>query len=180
MHEIWKDYIKYYTSNIVSLRKFIWSFTRLKDLESAYKALQHMVALALEEDAFRHRTVVGKTHCLHLDIPIPSNSGMVVMGYHLHEEGPPSPVSVGEGMIMNTGTALQSSLLSAESVMSRTSGVRLLEESQKDSIKRVLRWSFNDVIHACIQCRNGELAEQLIVQVENPLVFLLCCILASS
>lgn len=167
VHEIWKDYIKYYNSNIMSLRKFIWSFTQLKDLESAYKALQRMVALALKEDTFYHRTVEGKTHCVHLDIPIPSNSGMVVVGYHLHEEGPPSSVSVDEGMIMNTGKSLQSSLMSAESVMSRTSGVRMIEESQKDSIKRVLRWSFNDVIHACGHCRNGELAEQLIVQMQN-------------
>ncbi|CAM8920878.1 unnamed protein product [Rhodiola kirilowii] len=35
VHEIWKEYVKYYNPTILSLRFFIWAFSSLKDLESA-------------------------------------------------------------------------------------------------------------------------------------------------
>ncbi|XP_048129829.1 O-fucosyltransferase 16-like isoform X6 [Rhodamnia argentea] len=48
VRHIWMDYSKHYNLDLPSLRKFIWSFTRLRDLKSAYESLQLMVALATE------------------------------------------------------------------------------------------------------------------------------------
>ncbi|XVE94428.1 hypothetical protein REPUB_Repub02eG0007700 [Reevesia pubescens] len=72
VHEIWKDYIKHYCQNIISLRKFIWCFTRLKDLRSAYEALQDMVALAISGKLFVSRTGERRLYFSRLDFPIPS------------------------------------------------------------------------------------------------------------
>lgn len=152
--------------NIISLRKFIWSFTRLKDLESAYRTLQHMVDLSIKEGTFLRRTVEGKIYCPQLDIPIPSGSVMSVMGFDPHKDQLASPVSPdGEELIMNTSEG------SADNNIDGSTKIELLDDHRKGPIKKILRWSFNDVIHACGHCRKAELAQQLIVQVKNTLLF---------
>ncbi|KAK1316536.1 Pentatricopeptide repeat-containing protein [Acorus calamus] len=70
VHEIWKDCAKHYSPNIVTLRKFIWSFSILGDLESAFIALKHMVALALRGSVSVRLSAEGRYHS-NLDIPIP-------------------------------------------------------------------------------------------------------------
>ncbi|KDO43134.1 hypothetical protein CISIN_1g004279mg [Citrus sinensis] len=74
VHEIWEDYIKHYSLSIFSLRKFVWSFTRLRDLKSAYETLQHMVALAMMGKLYINRTSEGRLRSSRLDIPIPLNA----------------------------------------------------------------------------------------------------------
>lgn len=34
-------------------------------------------------------------------------------------------------------------------------------------VQKILRWSFNDLLHACVQFNNCELAEQLFLEVTN-------------
>ncbi|KAJ6808245.1 pentatricopeptide repeat-containing protein isoform X1 [Iris pallida] len=72
VHDLWKDCISHYSPSIVTLRKFVWSFTRLGDLESAYKVLQHMLAFAAHESDSIRLSTVGKCQSSRLDIPIPS------------------------------------------------------------------------------------------------------------
>lgn len=167
VHEIWREHMKHYNVNLISLRKFIWSFTRLNDLESAYKTLQHMVVLASKEGILLRRTVEGKIYCPQLDIPIPSGSSMDVVGFDLHKDQHVSPASSdGEGIIMNSVEGSQCSLY-AENNMDSSAGIKMLDDKKKLPIKKILRWSFNDVIHACGHCRKPELAQQLILQMQN-------------
>ncbi|GAU45008.1 hypothetical protein TSUD_87990 [Trifolium subterraneum] len=76
VHIIWQEYIKVYSMSVISLRKFIWSFTRLGDLQCAYRTLQQMVSLAMRENISIGRTVYGKLYSTRLDIPVPSNDGL--------------------------------------------------------------------------------------------------------
>ncbi|KAK9740130.1 hypothetical protein RND81_03G013900 [Saponaria officinalis] len=160
VHGILREHCKYYSLNIISLRKFIWSFTRLKDLESAYKTLQYMVSVALKEGTFLRRTMLGKIYCPSLDIPIPSDTVTNFLDSDSPLDGHlTSNKSVDcEETIINTSKALECSSLNSDA--------SLLEDHKKGPIKKVLRWSFSDVIHACAQCRNAALAEKLIVQMQ--------------
>ncbi|CAA7042532.1 unnamed protein product [Microthlaspi erraticum] len=145
VYEILKHYVDNYSLNILSLRKFIWSFTRLGDLKSAYELLQHMVALAS-----RGEKVVSK-----LDIPIPSTGQTAVS----------EKVAFGANDHGNNTVECKSS--DARSKKSKSSKVALPKGRNKVPATRVLRWSFNDVIHACGQSKNSELAEQLMLQMQN-------------
>ncbi|KAJ0986773.1 hypothetical protein J5N97_005129 [Dioscorea zingiberensis] len=73
VHEIWEDCVRYYSPSIIILRKFIWSFTRLHDLQSAYNVLQHMVSLALANKGISslRKSATGRYQSSRLDIPIP-------------------------------------------------------------------------------------------------------------
>ncbi|XP_021761214.1 pentatricopeptide repeat-containing protein At1g76280-like [Chenopodium quinoa] len=164
VHEIWKDHCKHYKVNFISLRKFIWSFTRLKDVESAYRTLQHMVVLVSIEHILLRTSVEGKIYCPQLDIPIPSGS---VVCSNLHkDQHANSASSNGEGMIMDSIEALRCSPLHAEDNMDRSTVIKMLKDPRKEPIKKILRWSFNDVIHACGR-QKPKLAQQLIVQMQN-------------
>ncbi|XP_068646920.1 pentatricopeptide repeat-containing protein At1g76280 [Aristolochia californica] len=85
VHEIWKECTKYYSPSIISLRKFIWSFTRLGDLGSACEALQRMVALALQKSTSLRASPEGQFQSSGLDIPIPTNNSF--LDYKTFEEG---------------------------------------------------------------------------------------------
>uniref|UniRef100_A0A803MXF1 Pentatricopeptide repeat-containing protein n=1 Tax=Chenopodium quinoa TaxID=63459 RepID=A0A803MXF1_CHEQI len=165
VHEIWKEHCKHYKVNILSLRKFIWSFARLKDVESAYRTLQHMVVLVSKEYIFLRVSVEGKIYCPELDIPIPSG---IVECSNLHKDQlANSASSNGEEMIMDSIEALRCSPLHAEDNINRSAVIKGLKDLKKEPIKKILRWSFNDVIHACGHCQKPKLAQQLIVQMQN-------------
>ncbi|XP_039116782.1 pentatricopeptide repeat-containing protein At1g76280 isoform X2 [Dioscorea cayenensis subsp. rotundata] len=71
VHEIWRDCIRYYSPSIIILRKFIWSFTRLHDLQSAHHVLQRMVALVNQGISSIKTSTTGRYQSSRLDIPIP-------------------------------------------------------------------------------------------------------------
>ncbi|XP_021902495.1 pentatricopeptide repeat-containing protein At1g76280 isoform X2 [Carica papaya] len=153
VHEIWKDYVKHYSMSIMSLRKFIWSFTRLGDLKSAYETLQHMVALAVRGRLFIRTNVEGKLCSSRLDIPIPSNGEVtlkedsVVLKIDSHVE--------------------QCTVSSTQNGEIENARMCLLNKYKGMPMMKVLRWSFSDVIHACAQAQNGGLAEELMQQMQN-------------
>ncbi|KAL1190046.1 Pentatricopeptide repeat-containing protein [Cardamine amara subsp. amara] len=162
VNDIWKHYVDHYSLNILSLRKFIWSFTRLGDLKSAYELLQHMVALALRGELFL-KSSGGKLHSTRLDIPMPSNgetgSEKVAFGINDHT------VSLRVDAHGNNTVVCISS--DAQSNEVDSSKVAIPKGHNKILATRVLRWSFNDVIHACGQTKNSELAKQLMLQMQN-------------
>ncbi|XP_048444515.1 pentatricopeptide repeat-containing protein At1g76280 isoform X1 [Pyrus x bretschneideri] len=166
-HEIWEDYIKHYSLSIIPLRKFIWSFTRLGDLKSAYVTLQHMVALATKGNTNVNRTSEGKLFSSRLDIPIPSNCELSLRKLDLEENELSVPSIYCK--------PLDDHAVSADQLTTFGLGVGEVENNQLDildkhlskPVKKILRWSFNDVIHACAQLRNDGLAEQLILQMQN-------------
>ncbi|CAN8240166.1 unnamed protein product [Cochlearia groenlandica] len=158
VNEILKHYVNHYSLNILSLRKFIWSFTRLGDLKSAYELLQHMVALFSRGELFVELNR-GKLHSTRLDIPIPASSGQtgsekVVFGVIDHT------VSRGNNTVECKSPDAQSNGI-------ESSKVNLPKGHNKTPATRILRWSFSDVIHACGQSKNAELAEQLMLQMQN-------------
>ncbi|KAG2238238.1 hypothetical protein Bca52824_092549 [Brassica carinata] len=160
VNEILKHYVDHYSLSILSLRKFIWSFTRLGDLKSAYELLQHMVALASRGELFV-KFKSGKLHSTRLDIPIPS-SGQTQIG----------PEKVAFGGVNDHTVSLMVDAVECKSSDQESNGIEsfkvALPKGQSNiPANRILRWSFSDVIHACGQSKNSELAEQLMLQMQN-------------
>ncbi|XP_040989932.1 pentatricopeptide repeat-containing protein At1g76280 isoform X3 [Juglans microcarpa x Juglans regia] len=164
VHEIWEDYIKHYSFSIIPLRKFIWSYTRLGDLKSAYKTLQNMVALALRGSIFVNRTAEGKLYSSRLDIPIPSNEALGSMKFDLqgNEQSIPSVYCKKFNSFPSNIEQCNPSMENSEA----DNGISMLRKSETMPVTKILRWSFNDVIHACAHARNCGLAEQLILQLK--------------
>jgi hypothetical protein len=51
------------------------------------------------------------------------------------------------------------------------------------AVKKILRWSFNDIIHTCVQFDNCQLSEQLFLEVTNMhgsagLMYIMVCSLS--
>lgn len=147
VHEIWKECSKFYSLSIISLRKFIWSFTELRDLESAYAALQHMVRLAFRENSYINRTAEGRFCDLRLDIPAPSTGNWSSINVSLDTEG------------SSNFDMERESLCDME--------MSTVKNSLSASVMKLLRWSFNDIMHACANVQNGDLAEQLMLQMQT-------------
>lgn len=166
VHNIWKEYIQYYDLNMISLRKFIWSFTRLKDLESAYKALQHMVALIMEKGSSLKINMEGKISCCHLDIPVPlEDIHMKKDDLIIHEQ----PVALVFDPVVDSqeSGAQELAAFDDEGKISGMVTYSMLTHQRSMPVKKVLRWSFNDVIHGCAQARNVLLAEKLFLQMQS-------------
>ncbi|OVA11971.1 Pentatricopeptide repeat [Macleaya cordata] len=153
-HEIWKEFTKYYSPSIMSLRKFIWSFTRLGDLVSACEALQHLVVLAFQGSDSLKRSAEGKYQSSRLDIPIPSISDFDVNRSRRMENGNSVPSLLFDGTSATTGE-------------DELRSIQMDIDSETEPVLKMLRWSFSDVIHACAQSRNCELAERLFLQMHN-------------
>ncbi|XP_027940723.1 pentatricopeptide repeat-containing protein At1g76280 isoform X2 [Vigna unguiculata] len=140
-HLVWQEYMKNYSMSIIALRKFIWSFTRLGDLESAYKTLQQMVSLAVRGNFSIAKTVYGKLYSTRMDIPVPSNKGLDLTLSDLKEIKK-----------LDSCTSAELSGLNGE---------------EHSLLVKVLRWSFNDIIHGCANQKNYILARKLMLQMEN-------------
>uniref|UniRef100_A0A1J3FWX7 Pentatricopeptide repeat-containing protein n=1 Tax=Noccaea caerulescens TaxID=107243 RepID=A0A1J3FWX7_NOCCA len=163
VNEILKHYVDNYSLNILSLRKFIWSFTRLGDLKSAYELLQHMVALASRGELFVELNR-GKVRSTRLDIPIPSSGQTVVSEKVSFGANDRTASLMLDAHGNNTGECKSSDARSNESESPKVASPK---GHNKVAATRILRWSFSDVIHACGQSKNSELAEQLMLQMQN-------------
>lgn len=149
MHDIWKEWTKYYNLDIVSLRKFIKSFARLGDLNTAHAVLQYMLASTLQGGEAMVETAEGMLTTPKLDIPVPSSELNLENYSKDNETYIPSLV----GHVNN----------------------RDIRDVQNDRIIWMKDWrmpvmtlllcSFNDVIYACAKLRNYWLAEKLVLQV---------------
>lgn len=161
VHEIWKDYVKYYPLNFLSLRKFIWSFTILKDLKSACQALQYVVSLFLRENTFSTGCAEGNFYASssRLDIPIPFCGEKGLKKFNLN--GDQQLFS----SVANICTEEPRSITSFGFNNSEVESVGIDESASKNLPMETIRLSFSYVIHACALTRNSELAEQLMVQV---------------
>ncbi|MCD7468314.1 hypothetical protein HAX54_006384 [Datura stramonium] len=147
VHEIWKECSQFYSNSIISLRKFIWSFTELRDLESAYMTLQHMVRLVFRGSSYISRTAEGRFCDLRLDIPVPSTGNWSFIDISFDTEG--------------------SSNFDMERQSLSGMEVNTVKTPLNASVMKLLRWSFNDVMHACAKVQNCDLAEQLMLQMQT-------------
>lgn len=163
VHELWQDYVKHYKASIISLRKFIWSFIRLKDLESAYEALQHMVYLTLSGKFLIRKNAEGKLRSTRLDIPIPLK-GELLLPEESSVETKHSLDSKLDADACSIEQCTASDVVSREASNAR---IGLLNSCKSVPALKILRWSFNDVIYGCDRAKNGELAEKLMLQMQS-------------
>lgn len=162
VHSIWKECTKYYSLNIISLRKFIRSFTRLGDLKSAFGALQQMVALVGRGGFTISKTGQGKLKDSRLDIPIPFKGDKNWSDYGIKDET--SVPSMDENYEIAESQAGRTELYTtSDANMKEVSSAGLHAPSKP--VMKLLRWSFSDLIHACAKAKDCELAERLFLQV---------------
>lgn len=169
VHEIRKEYVKYYSPSIFSLRQFIWSFTRLRDLQAAYEALQHMVALAFKDNEFFYRTGKGKLSSSRLDIPVPTSGtlSLEISGDRKIENSVSllcEDFKATDTRLADLGNSDMIGMTSREVVGVK---MRSLKSHDNKLLLKVLRWSFSDVIHACAQNHNCIMAKQLMLQMQH-------------
>ncbi|KAG1327487.1 pentatricopeptide repeat-containing protein [Cocos nucifera] len=239
VHEIWKDCTRYYSPSIVTLRKFVRSFTKLGDLEYAYNVLQLMMAIVRQESASVTISATGRYRSSRLDIPIPLTNNSSGVRYWLDTESASNTLYEGSstkddkclkevcmdvsscgnqlpynitGNLKSERTAENhpdlpdaSNVLFTETLGSRfmdsvESGrsnsqnaiadgigadnwmfavkpdertkfsnekMKLVSEMASPPTMNFLRWSFNDMLHACAWSNNFQLAEQLFLQMHN-------------
>ncbi|CAB4268093.1 unnamed protein product [Prunus armeniaca] len=165
-HEIWKDYIKHYSLSIIPLRKFIWSFTRLGDLKSAYEKLQYLVTLAIRGNTYVNKTSEGKLYSSRLDIPIPSICELDLKKRDLEENKHSVPSIYCENLDDHAVNADQCTAFGLGVGDVENVRMDMLDIHISQPVMKILRWSFSDVIHACARVRNVGLAEQLILQMQ--------------
>ncbi|KAM7250277.1 hypothetical protein ACFE04_022160 [Oxalis oulophora] len=154
VHEIWKDYVKHYSLSMIVLRKFICSFTRLKDIQSAYQTLQYMIGLAISGKLSISMTPKGKLVSSRLDIPMPLNCELGSQ-ISITSEKDTSPLH------------MEQSPLDLGNKQLDASKAGILSKHENKPAMKLLRWSFNDVMHGCAQTKNSGLAEQLMQQMQN-------------
>ncbi|KAL7127983.1 hypothetical protein ABFS83_14G285200 [Erythranthe nasuta] len=163
IHEIWKEYFNYNTPSIITLRKFIRSFTKLRDLESAYVALQRMVDVAFQHKFSINRTGEGKLFDSRVNIPIPFRDGLTWNNYGKNSYLPiPSSSEYGKERDPDKGVQFE---IKAEE--HGTDGMSLSEQALSAPVMKLLRWSFGDIMHTCADSKNVLLAEQLMLQMQN-------------
>lgn len=163
VHSIWNEYARYYSFSLVSLRKFIWSFTKLKDLTTACEALQHLVALVFRRDSTIKISAEGKMVVPKLDVPIPFY-GNLEWNRNVNITSDPSRHENDKKMGTQDNNMGYQKFVSFHLNEVKSVGT-MLENLKSILVKKILRLSFTDVIRACVPCKNDELAEQLFYQV---------------
>lgn len=154
--------------SIIALRKFIWSFTRLGDLKSANRRLQQLVALAMKGNISIGRTVYGKLYSTRLDIPVPANDGLGSTILDLrkskqHDSCILSPSLFSPDTIF---ASKEQKFICMDDEKAKNTEINGLNGQKHSLLMKVLRWSFNDIIHGCAKEKNYMLAWKLILQVD--------------
>ncbi|XP_020533461.1 pentatricopeptide repeat-containing protein At1g76280 isoform X2 [Jatropha curcas] len=163
VHEIWKDYIKYYSPSILSLQQFVLSFVSLRDTNSACQMLQHMVDLVLRGNIFIESTAYGKLYSSRLDIPIPSKDELGLQRFYLKEINELSVPS----RVDAYASGIECSTISNTGKKIEFVGTVALKNIESIPAIKVLRSSFGNVMHACAKEENFRIAEQLMLQMQN-------------
>ncbi|KZV33190.1 pentatricopeptide repeat-containing protein [Dorcoceras hygrometricum] len=143
--KILKECVNFYSPSILTLRRVIWTFTRLRDLESAYAALQQMVAIAFRDHISITKTAEGKLYDSRLDIPVPCCDKLILTRFS-HDNKIVLPFDAEEF---------------------RDGGTIVSQKPISGPVTKLLRWSFNDIIATCASMQNLVLAEKLMSQMKN-------------
>ncbi|KAJ3689085.1 hypothetical protein LUZ61_018249 [Rhynchospora tenuis] len=154
VYEIWMDCTKYYTPSIITLRKCIWSFAKLGDLDAAYNILQQMVKVAATHCGTCMRVSHRRRYqSASLDIPIPALTELPDLTLL------PTQKSEMEEEL-NVCQDSDRSKFDPEEIKYRL-------EMASTGVKIYLRHAFNDILHACAQFRNCDLADKLYSQMHD-------------
>ncbi|CAN1311614.1 Pentatricopeptide repeat-containing protein At1g76280 [Linum perenne] len=157
VHEIWKNYIRYYTPSLVALQKFIWSFATLREIQPAFKTLQYMVTLAFggryavastSEESNIMNVRKGSLGSPRLDIPVPYKFDLVSQDIDCKQTEQLVP--------MNSHTCS-----GIDNRRGALSGVSVYQDME------MLKLSFDELLRACAKTKNGGLAKQLMLQMQK-------------
>ncbi|CAN1796484.1 Pentatricopeptide repeat-containing protein At1g76280 [Linum perenne] len=157
VHEIWKNYIRYYTPSLVALQKFIWSFATLREIQPAFKTLQYMVTLAFggryavastSEESNIMNVRKGSLGSPRLDIPVPYKFDLVSQDIDCKQTEQLIP--------MNSHTCS-----GIDNRRGTLSGVSVYQDME------MLKLSFDELLRACAKTKNGGLAKQLMLQMQK-------------
>ncbi|KAE8646171.1 pentatricopeptide repeat-containing protein At1g76280 isoform X1 [Cucumis sativus] len=158
VHEIWRDFVKNYSPSVSSLRKFIWSYARMGDVKSAYTALQKMVTL--------NNGAAGRK-LQSLDIPIPSRTELYRYNFNFEEKEPSIDEFFYKKMVPWNGDVGGISVSGIKCGEVETGPLTVPNNHKSSFVRKVLRWSSNDVMRACSLAGNCGLAEQLMQQMHK-------------
>ncbi|KAL6655399.1 hypothetical protein ACP70R_006225 [Stipagrostis hirtigluma subsp. patula] len=181
VHDIWKDCTRYYSTSIITQRKFLRAFTALGDLQSAYHILQHMIALAAQNSDHLRLSYKKRYQSSRLDIPVLALSDLADLKLLLDSSvsSPQGRLATGQYSTDAQPELFQEETQSFENVQPKAyvlpSGGNLAGMVELDcpskalgcapvAVKKILIWSFNDIMHACIKLNNCQLAEQIFIE----------------
>ncbi|KEH26675.1 PPR containing plant-like protein [Medicago truncatula] len=154
--------------SIVPLRKFVWSFTRLGDLKSAYRTLQQMVSLVMRGNISIAKTVYGKLYSTRLDIPVPSNGRLGSTILDIRKSKQHDSCILSPMYLPNIVSASkEQQIICMDDKKAKSGEINGLNGKKHSLPMKVLRWSFNDIIHGCANEKNYMLAWKLILQMQS-------------
>jgi len=186
VYDIWKDCTRYYSPSIIMQRKILRALTTFGDLQSAYHILQHMVVIAAQSSDHLRLSSKRRYQSSRLDIPVLALSesedlkllpdcnlqpsqGKLATGENsadvqpelFEEKTQPFEIVELKADVLSEGNDL------ADKVGLENGSVPDALRFVGSAVRRILRWSFNDLMHACVQFNNCQLAEQLFLEVTN-------------
>lgn len=149
--KIWKDCTMYYSPCLVTLKKFVWSFSTLNDVEAANSILQHMRILAFQESVSVKKASAGSYQSLRLDIPIPLRSELT------------------HSIFGSTGINSNGGFTKMKPEMEKRHDEEFEEVKGNVTlpVKELLTGAYNNVIQACARASNCDLAEYLFRQMHD-------------
>ncbi|XP_073011123.1 pentatricopeptide repeat-containing protein At1g76280 isoform X2 [Typha latifolia] len=170
VHKIWKDCTRYYNPNIITLRKFVWSMVQFGDVESAYIVLQHMVTLAKQRSASLTMSSARRYQSSRLDIPIPAKIGLSDNLFSVKSDiSLLSPLE--QGFLKAEESSRDLDLFGGEKKQDEENSEFCVTKQEMRNasvpVRNFLRWSFNDMLHACARFNKYKLAEQLFLQMHD-------------
>ncbi|XP_031123104.1 pentatricopeptide repeat-containing protein At1g76280 isoform X2 [Ipomoea triloba] len=168
VHEIWKECTNLYKPSIIFLRKFIWSFSKLRDMESAYLTLQQMVDMVFQGGFLFSKTAEGKMRNLRLDIPAPCKGDSSLLRSAKENEGfMHSANRYYNDMGMHASTSEHYFNIGNIKKNAFDISKSTVRKQKSIAAMKLLKWSFSDVMHACAVMQNDVLAEQLLYQMQS-------------
>ncbi|CAA0807484.1 Pentatricopeptide repeat-containing protein [Striga hermonthica] len=151
VHEIWKEYINCHIPSIITVQKFIWSFTMLKDLQSACAALQQMIAVALQQKDSTVETPKRMLLDSTSEIPLPFSDDSA---RNKCEEN-------------NDSSDLSTSECCKERDLNEAGTKSLSRQPFSKPVMKLLGRSVGDIIQSCAKSKDVLLAEHLMLQMQN-------------
>ncbi|CAN6182624.1 unnamed protein product [Urochloa humidicola] len=171
VYDIWKDCTRHYSPSIITQRRFLRALTTFGDLQSAYHILQQMLAIARQRSEHLRLSSKGRYQPSGIDIPVLALSEPEYLKLSLDCNLQPSQGPTGENSadvqpeIFEVKTQSLAAVRLNPDVLS--TGNNLSDKVAQSAVRRFLRWSFNDLIHACVQFNNYQLAEQLFLEMQK-------------
>ncbi|CAN6204761.1 unnamed protein product [Urochloa humidicola] len=184
VYDIWKDCTRHYSPSIITQRRFLRALTTFGDLQSAYHILQQMVAIATQRSDHLRLSSKGRYQSSRLDIPVlalsepeyrkllldcnlqPSQGATDKISADVQPEIFEEKTQSLETVQLNADVLSTGNNLS-DKVELENASVRNTLRFAQSAVRRFLRWSFNDLIHACLQFNNCQLAEQLFLEMQK-------------